>query len=334
MNIIYLIKMNKIIENLIHKCNLGEILEEPKRIEGGLLNKMYKVSTTKGKYALKLLNPEVMSRKDGKKNIIFTEKVSNIAKSNGIKCISAYEINGELIQSVDNNYFLVFDWFEGKPITEEELTLDKINKIAKELALLHKIDYSSIKNECNIYYELEEINFEFYLQKITNMKIKKLLNDVKDRFSELDKESIKNMEFIKNNLVISHRDLDLPNILWDKNDKPVIIDWETSGLVNPTLEVIDTAWNWAGGKDFFDKNKYRSFLDNYIKEGGTLKDYEKAFKADFKAKLRWFEYNLKRITIFDFLDDEEKKLGENEVIRSADEIIKFDFYSNDMKYKI
>ncbi len=325
--------MNEIIKNLIIKCNLGEIIEAPKRIEGGLLNKIFKISTTKGNYALKLLNPEVISRKDGKKNIIFTEKVSNIAKLKGIKCISAHEINGELIHSIENKHFLIFDWFEGKPITEEELTLEKCNKIAKELALLHRINFNEIKNDCDIYYELDEINFDFYLSKINNKEIKKLLNEVKDRFSELDKESIKNMEYIKNNLVISHRDLDLPNILWDKNDEPVIIDWETSGLVNPKLEVIDTAWNWAGGKDFFDKNKYKSFLDTYVQEGGKLEDYDKAFKADFKAKLRWFEYNLKRITMFDFLDDEEKKLGEKEVIRSADEIKKFDFYSLDMKYE-
>ena len=98
--------MNKIIKNLISKLNLGKIIEEPKRIEGGLLNKMFKISTNKGNYALKLLNPEVMTRNDGKKNKIFTEKVSNIAKSKGIKCISAYEINGEfpLKQKLTNSY--------------------------------------------------------------------------------------------------------------------------------------------------------------------------------------------------------------------------------------
>jgi hypothetical protein len=41
---------------------------------------------------------------------------------------------------------------------------------------------------------------------------------------------------------------------------------------------------------------------------------------------------LKRITIFDFLDKEEIELGEKEVIRSAEEIIKFDDYRNDMMY--
>ena len=59
--------MNKIIQDLILKCNLGELLESPQKIEGGLLNKMFKILTKRGKYALKLLNPEVMSRKMAKK---------------------------------------------------------------------------------------------------------------------------------------------------------------------------------------------------------------------------------------------------------------------------
>ena len=136
---------------------------------------MFKISGNKGNYAIKLLNPEVMTRKDGKKNIIFTEKVSNIAKSKGIKCISAHEINGELIHTIEDKNFLIFDWFEGRPITEEKLTLEKCNIIAKELSLLHRIDFSSIKNECNIYYELEEINFDFYLSKLKNEKNKKII---------------------------------------------------------------------------------------------------------------------------------------------------------------
>ena len=325
--------MDEIISELLKKCDLGILLNQPKKIEGGLLNKIFKVSTTKGDYAIKLINPEVIKRKTGIKNILFTEKVSKIAKLNSINCIPAKEINKELIHSIKNNYFLIFDWFEGRSIIEEELTEDKIKKISKELSLLHKIDFGSLKNECDINYELNEINFDFYLSKIKSKNIFNLVKQIKNRFTELDKESINCLKILKNKQVISHRDLDLPNVLWNKENTPYIIDWETSGLVNPTLEVIDTAWNWAGGKDFFDKNKFRIFLDNYVKEGGILEDYEIAFKADYKAKLRWFEYNLKRITVFDFLDEEDIKLGEKEVIRSADEIIKFDEYKNDMIYK-
>jgi len=325
--------MNEIISELLIKCDLGPLLKSPKKIEGGLLNKIFKVSTIRGNFALKLLNPEVIKRKDGLKNFLFTEKVSNIAKLSGIKCIPAKEINNKLIHSIKGNYFLIFDWFDGKAINEEELTEDKIKKISKELCLLHKIDFSEVEKECDIFYELNEIDFDYYLSKIKNKNIYNTVKEIKNKFSALDKESINSLKLLQNKQVISHRDLDLPNVLRDNKDNPVIIDWETSGWVNPTLEVIDTAWNWAGGKDYFDKNKYKTFLNTYVKEGGNLDDYEIAFKADYKAKLRWFEYNLKRITIFDGLDEEEIILGEKEVLRSADEIIKFDKYKNYMIYK-
>ncbi len=42
-----------IIEKLIKECDLGEMLEIPKRVSGGLLNRMYKVKTDKGMYAVK-----------------------------------------------------------------------------------------------------------------------------------------------------------------------------------------------------------------------------------------------------------------------------------------
>ena len=95
--------MDEIISELLKKCNLGILLNQPKKIEGGLLNKIFKVSTTKGDYAIKLINPEVIKRKTGIKNILFTEKVSKIAKLNGINCIPAKEINKEIIHSIKNN---------------------------------------------------------------------------------------------------------------------------------------------------------------------------------------------------------------------------------------
>ena len=47
--------INTIIEILLEKCKLGKILESPIRVSGGLLNRMYKVKTVKGIYAIKFL---------------------------------------------------------------------------------------------------------------------------------------------------------------------------------------------------------------------------------------------------------------------------------------
>ena len=152
-----------------------------------------------------------------------------------------------------------------------------------------------------------------------------------ERFNILDKQAIKCLDTISKNMIISHRDLDIQNILWDKNDNPVIIDWESSGLVNPSMEVIDTAWNWSGCQEQFDKEKFKLFVNTYKENGRDLSDYPESLKADYKAKFSWLEYNLKRITGIECIDDEEKKLGEKEVVRSINEIKMFDFYRKNME---
>lgn len=323
--------MEKVIYKLIKKCNLGDIINGPIRVMGGLLNRMYRITTTKGSYAVKLLNQEVMKRKDAKDNHILAETASNIAKEKGIKALPALIINNKIIWEVDGYYFLIFNWFDGKAITNEQITMDKVKKVSKELAKLHQIDFSKIKNKCKAYYDLKEVDWDYYLEKINNKELNKLLKENIKNYKMLDKRAIENIKLISNNMVISHRDLDLPNVLWNEKDEPVFIDWESTGLVNPVMELIDTAWNWSGGQNYFDKEKFSLFINTYKENGGSVDDFDKALKADFKAKFGWLEYNIRRITGIECIDEEERLLGEKEVIRTIDEINKFNLYSKYMK---
>lgn len=171
----------------------------------------------------------------------------------------------------------------------------------------------------------------FILTKFRTKKVKGLLAKNIEKFHELDKQAIERLNIISKNVIISHRDLDLPNVLWNQEGEPVLIDWESSGMINPSMEVIDTAWNWSGGQNYFDKVKFQAFVSIYEEYTGDLNDFSEAIKADFKAKFDWLEYNLKRVTGIECIDDEERELGEKEVIRSIDEINQFYLYSKDMK---
>lgn len=323
--------INTIIEKLLEKCKLGNLLENPVRVSGGLLNRMYKAKTSCSTYAVKLLNPEVMKRENAKNNHIFAETVSNIAKDNGVSCLPAKIIGNKVLQKVEDCYFLIFDWFDGCAIQDEELTLEKCKKVATELSKLHKIDYTEVKEKCKAYYDTNEVDWSFYLEKISNEQIKEALAKNIEKFHKLDKEAIKNLNIISKNMLISHRDLDLPNVLWNSNNKPIFIDWESSGLINPSMEVIDTAWNWSGGQKYFDKEKFKTFVNAYKENGGDLSDFSEALKANFKAKFGWLEYNLKRVTGIECIDEEEKELGKKEVLRSIDEINSFDLYCSNIK---
>lgn len=206
--------MEYILNKLIGELNLGIITKKPVRVSGGLLNRMYKVITSSGVYAIKHLNPEVMKRPNAINNHIFAEKIANIAKINNVQCISANIYNGKVLQEIDGNYFLIFDWFKGKAIKDEEITIDKVKKVAEQLANLHQIDFSSIQNDSNLGKDVVEVDWNYYVSKIEDEKIKKLLVSNIDYLTELDKQSTRASLKISNNKVISHRDLDLPNILW------------------------------------------------------------------------------------------------------------------------
>ncbi len=324
--------VSKILERLLEKSKLGNILESPVRVSGGLLNRMYKVKTDEGLYAIKLLNPEVMKRKNAKDNHIFAEKVSSIAKENGVSCLPAKSIGEEELQEIDGYYFLVFDWIDGKVISDEDLDIYKVKKVAKELAKLHKINYDSLKDMSKAYYNTSVIDWNFYINRISNKELKKLLEENIENFKKWDKDSISSLEKISKNMVISHRDLDLPNVLWNTKNEPVIIDWESAGLINTSMEVIDTGWNWAGGQNFFEKEKFITFINTYKENGGELNDFDEAIRADFKAKFEWLEYNLKRACGIECIDEEERELGKKEAIRTIDEINKFyNIFINNMK---
>ena len=315
--------INDEIKELILKLDLGVLEQGPTRVMGGLLNRMYKVKTSNGTFAIKHLNPEVMKRSGAKENHILAEKIANKAKGNGIECICAKTFNGEALCKLNGDYFFIYDWLDGKEVLENEIKNSQVIKVAKLMAKLHNIDFGSLKDECKQGILINEVDWDFYIDKLDNNEIKNLLIDNKDYLVSLDKLSSKYAKEIRKDMVVSHRDLDLPNILWGENENLFLIDWESAGKVNPVEEVVETAWDWSGGQNFFDIEKFKLFINTYKENGGNINNLNKAIISNFKNKSAWLEYNLKRICRIECLDDEEQKLGEKEVKRIINEIIFF-----------
>ena len=97
--------------------NLGNVLNISK-ITGGLMHKMFKVETDKGIYCVKVLNQEVMKRDTAYNNFVISESISNLAKDNNIPVSSALLINNNFITKYKDNYYMVFDYIEGKTLKD------------------------------------------------------------------------------------------------------------------------------------------------------------------------------------------------------------------------
>ena len=138
----------------------------------------------------------------------------------------------------------------------------------------------------------------------------------KDLLYELNKKINEALEYAKNNLIISHRDLIKRNILWNDNI-PTVIDWEASGYINPTVELVQVCWNWANGDvGCLDFEKFQIIVNEYLKDVKKYKkeDMKKLIYANLCEALDWLEYNLKRSLCIDSTyRKEEIDLAEKEI---------------------
>jgi Ser/Thr protein kinase RdoA (MazF antagonist) len=158
------IKYKMEFEDLCQTSLLGELVNDPKSISGGLLHRMYAIETTTGKYAVKLLNPQIMIRSTAMQNYINSEKISNFV-SNKIPALPAEKINGDSIQKINGQFYLVFNWVDGISLKQDEIDNSHCEKIGEILADIHKTDFSElgIRNERTDNGQLTK--WDHYLQK-------------------------------------------------------------------------------------------------------------------------------------------------------------------------
>lgn len=317
--------INSKIERLIIDYDLGSVVNNIEAVTGGLSHRMYKVITDKGIYAIKELNSGVMKRTEAYSNFVFSEKVTEIAIQNEIPAVGTIKLDDEIITKIDNSYFMVFEWLEGKVLKSEEITEKHCEIIGQILAQIHNTDFSSIENEKRKEQFIEEFDWNKYIE-LSEKQNKRYIDILKKNVEllyKLNKKSIKAIKYAGNNLKISHRDLDRKNVMW-QGDNPFIIDWEASGYINPTIELIQVAWYWSGGNiENIDYNKFKKLINSYKKyyKGNIDKNIDTLIYADNYGGLEWLNYNLKRsLCIENNYEQDEIELAENEVIQSIKEI--------------
>lgn len=319
------IQYNIQFENLCNNLNLGQIVHGPEAISGGLLHRMYAIETTQGKYAVKALNPQIMLRPTAMQNYINSEQVANIA-SNIVPALPAKKFNGIFMQEFDNQYYLVFNWVDGKSLKPNEIKTIHSEKIGAILADLHMIDFSKlgIVDHCSDNTQL--IDWNYYLRKGQEDKTVwvSLLMETVDELYDWNTQANRSAKQLSSEMVISHRDLDSKNVMWTK-DEPIIIDWESVGYINPMHELIETAIYWSEDEvGNIDKERFLTFINGYRKKYGALKaNWAMVLANGFLGKLGWLEYSLKRSLWIECTDEEEQQMGTSQVTETINTIRRY-----------
>ncbi len=313
-------------EKLCNMLNLGELIKPPEAITGGLLHRMFAIETTKGKYAIKALNPQIMARPTAKDNYILSEKIVRIASSR-VPAQPAKIHKGSFLQNIDNQYYMVFDWVEGYSLKAHEITTDHCKKMGSILAEIHDTDFSQIDSLDEISVLIQPIDWDFYLRKGRQLDSvwADLLQSNLERLLAWNEKALRASQLLAAERVYSHRDLDPKNVMWDQG-QPVIIDWESAGEINPVHDVIETAVYWstneAGG---INKDKFLAFVDGYQDDQGKVNaDWKIVLELGYLSKLEWLEYSLKRSLQIECTDECEQEMGTRHVIETIHALKKYE----------
>lgn len=320
------VKYNLQFEKLCKILKLGEIVRVPEAVSGGFLHRMYVIETTEGKYAIKALNPQIMLRPVAMQNYINSEGIANIALNN-IPALPAKKFNDTFMQEIDKQFYLVFQWVEGKTLKPNEINVAHCEKLGAILADIHMTDFSELGLVNGWSDNSQPTDRNYYLQKGKehNEVWVNLLHETIDKLYQWNAQGNKAAKQLAADMVISHRDLDPKNVMWNQH-KPIIIDWEAAGYVNPMQELTETAIYWSENEmGNIDKDKFLAFIGGYKKRYGTLKaNWKMVLENGFLGKLGWLEYSLKRSLWIECTDEKEQQMGTSQVTATINTIRRYE----------
>ena len=290
--------MTEQINKLFCQLDLGEPLAAPRPVSGGYLHMMLRVENARGVFAVKALNPDIMMRPEALGNMRGGEYAA-LAFQNVIPLCAA--ISG--VVEMDGAYFIVYPWVEGTSVFAPQITAEHCRIMGDVLGCIHRADVHIPGMEPE--------------QKLRQAYDWSLMAD--ERLPRWDVAALEGLRRLQAVQVISHRDLDPKNVLW-QGMEPCIIDWEAAGYVNPWQELIELLNYWAD-----DEEKARAMIAAYGKHMDLrAADWEAALAAGMDGMLGWLHYNLRRAAGVEGTSPEDKTAGEEHVRNTLRELEQYE----------
>lgn len=316
------------IGELVQRLGLGELQREPSEVKGGLLHKMYRVTTSKGEYAVKVLNSEIMKRPTALRNTVNSEKIA-AAFAVILPVVAAMEVQGKQIHELDGSFYMVFPWVEGRSVFPGEINEKHCGAMGDILGRMHRADIAldGVEPEAG---ETEAFPWDAYLQTAKEQEkqniqesqdlnwlpqYEKAVSDIK----AWNQAACEAQETLAQTQVLSHRDLDPKNVMWN-GAEPLVIDWEAAGYINPYQEFLEVLNYWA---DDGEGGLVRSYFDALTAAYGTYMSlanvpWDAVFAGSFSGMLGWLDYNVKRALGIEASGEEEIRMGVEQVVGTID----------------
>lgn len=226
------------------------------RVDGGFANRMYRLDTDRGSFAVKELNLTDRRWTCPVEDVFRFERAAFAAGIPMPEPISA------------SNHTLVHRWVEGQKLPEAPVSRAYGFEIGEILARIHALDVEWTHES---------------IEERTSRDWPKLAERAAATSQPWADELASHVEtflaiahFVDTcerpgPVVLTHKDIQPWNLL-AQGGRPVVLDWELSGMLDLSSELGSTALSLAKGPGFdhIEPVIFRSVVDGYVAGGGTL----------------------------------------------------------------
>jgi len=226
------------------------------RVHGGFANRMYRLDTDRGSFAVKELN--VVDRRSA-------YHVEDVFRFERAAFAASIPMPEPISASHDT---LIHRWVEGEKVPEAPVSPAFAFEIGEILARIHALDvqWTQVSVEEPTPRDWPELARR---AATTGQPWADELASHVETFLEI-------AEFVDTcerpgPVVLTHRDIQPWNLL-ARNGRPVVLDWELSGMLDLSSELGSTALSLAKGPGFdhIEPAIFRSVLDGYVARGRAL----------------------------------------------------------------
>jgi len=313
------------LQAVIDHFDLGTLKDAPPRVYGGLLHFMWHLETSQGSYAVKQLSSAV-NLTDHKivENYNLTEKIAARFTAKGIPAVSAIEISEEALCIIDGVGFMVYPWVHGQSLDDKIVLPQHALKISTLLARMHNINLDIPELLCSKFDTHENDKIVALVRKALKCvsPVTGILNENLSDLLILNDMYHQSIVTLKEDVVVSHGDLDQKNILWDNDDNPILIDWESACKINTTYDIVNACLDWSGITTKFNHALFIQMISAYQQTGGKINKscLDAAFYGVIGNWINWLVYNIERSCNLEDVDSQ--KIGIEQTMLALTTILK------------
>lgn len=286
------------LEQLCSLYSLGSPTAPPERVPGGLIHHLYRLDTTRGQFAVKLLSTDTLTQTNFRDRVRQGERIAGAVAAAGLPAVAALTVAGQPLHDIGDATVLVYPWVNGRPLSSSAAGPDRAATIGAILARIHRLPLHFPEQILPAVETFTEVEWK-HLADLGNNAGADWSDSLVAALPELARwgQSYEQArEALTGSWVISHGDLHQQNVLWTDEDTPWLIDWESAGWQQKAKEVLVCALEWSGfveGEP--DLPTFRAFLQAYRRESSlTTEEAVHGLDACFGNWLGWLRFCVRR----------------------------------------